>query len=233
MPRFLRHLHNAALFGGLGLIAAGVLAACGGSGASDATPTSIATSEPSSTPTSSPTATATATPTATPTPFAGPLASIEIPALNVKSVIQPAGVTADNYMETPKDHHTTFWYDPAKTGWDDGTSRPGWGGNAVMSAHHSYNLQAGPFRHIADLEIGDTVTVTMENGLAYTYEVFRVERYPEATFPTGELIWPAEKPANEEWLTLITCGGTLVVTNPDRGTGYFQDRDVVVAKRVL
>lgn len=230
MPSSSRRLH-AAVLAGLTLLLAGAFSACGGGGDDEETPS--ATSESSATPTRTATATATATPTATPTPFAGALTSISIPALNVDSRVESAGVTPDNVMETPHDELTTYWYDPTKTGWDNGTSRPGWGGNAVMSAHHSYNLRPGPFRHIADLVEGDTIVVTMENGLQYTYEVFRVERFPEANFPTGELIWPAEKPANEEWLTLITCGGTLVVTNPERGTGYFLDRDVIVARRVL
>lgn len=232
MPRFSNHLGAAALAGGLGLILVGVFAACGGSG-SGGEETPSATSEPSATSTRTQTPTATSTPTATPTPFAGKVSTIKIPSLNVVSPIESAGVTPDNVMETPHDHLTTVWYDPTKTGWDTGTSRPGWGGNAVMSAHHSYNQQAGPFRHIADLATGDKIVVAMENGIEYTYEVFRIERFPEATFPTGELIWPVEKPANEEWLTLITCGGNLVITNPERQTGYFLDRDVIVAKRVL
>jgi hypothetical protein len=233
MLRPSRNLGVAAFAGGVTLVLAGFLSACGGDGsAEEASPSAPpATSTATSTPTHTPTATA--TPTATPTPFAGAVSRIKLPTLGVDSPIVALGVTPQNVMEAPTDHITTAWYDPAKTGWDNGTGRPGWGGNAVMSAHHSYNLRPGPFNDISKLATGDKVVVVMENGLEYTYEVFRIARYPEATFPSGELIWPAEKPANEEWLTLITCGGTLVVTNPQNGTGHFIDRDVVVAKRVL
>ena len=39
------------------------------------------------------------------------------------------------------------------------------------------------------------------------------------------------RPEGEEWITLITCGGRFVATQPN-GLGEYLDRDVVVARRI-
>ena len=46
----------------------------------------------------------------------------------------------------------------------------------------------------------------------------------------GDVIWPSTRPADEQWITLITCGGQIVY-HAD-GFGDYVDRDVVVLKRV-
>jgi hypothetical protein len=47
----------------------------------------------------------------------------------------------------------------------------------------------------------------------------------------GEVIWPSDQPAAEEWITLITCGGTFVRTS-EQGWGEYIHRDVVVARLI-
>jgi hypothetical protein len=71
----------------------------------------------------------------------------------------------------------------------------------------------------------------MEDGTRYIYEVFRLDRYDVATIPMGDIIWPNDRPPDEEWITLITCGGTFVQTS-SQGWGEYIHRDVVVARLV-
>lgn len=170
------------------------------------------------------TETATVPPTPTPAPFDGAVARLKIPRFGVDSKIEAIGIKPDNELDVPKD--------PLNTGWYDIYDKPGFGGNAVFSAHVDYFPDIkGPFYQLAKAEIGDEVIVTMENGQEYTYRVVTVNRYDVTTIPMGEIIWPTTKPAEAEWVTLITCGGQFVRTS-ESGAGIYLQRDVVVAERV-
>jgi len=193
---------------------------------------------PTATPTARATATVTVTATATvpavptPTPFAGPVARLKIPRFDVDAAIESIGVDASNRMEVPADYRNVGWYDPAETGWTAIPSIPGWAGNSVFSAHVDwYPSMRGPFYDLDQVEQGDLIIIVMEDGTEYTYEAVRLTRYTATTMPTGDIIWPTDKPEGEEWVTLITCGGTLVRDYPG-GPGHYEQRDVVVARRV-
>ncbi|KAA0231985.1 class F sortase [bacterium] len=128
-----------------------------------------------------------------------------------------------NQLDTP--------HDPLKTGWYYIYDKPGFRGTAVFSAHVDYYPNIiGPFNKLKNSEIGDDIVVVMENGLEYKYRVIRKERYDVATIPMGDLIWPTNKPADTEWVTLITCGGEFRSATPG-GPGEYLHRDVVVAER--
>ena len=74
------------------------------------------------------------------------------------------------------------------------------------------------------------IEVVMTDGTTYRYSVIRRTRYPLATIPMGEILWPTDRPAGEQWITLMTCGGTIVYNSS--GFGEYLDRDVIVAQRV-
>jgi len=167
-----------------------------------------------------PTATATATPSPTPTPFNGRVARLKIPKLKVDAPIEELGVNSRNEMETPKAENTNVgWY----TLWD----KPGFGGNALFSAHVYYRSIPAPFQKLASSVAGDEISVVMENGAEYTYKVVSNKRYHRDTIPMGDIIWPPNKPKDAEWITMITCGGQLDSTGQE-----YIDRDVIVAERV-
>lgn len=169
----------------------------------------------------------TGAPTSTPAPYDGAVQSLIIPRFEVDSRIEAIGlVPGENQLDTPKDPHNTGWYEIY--------DRPGFGGNAVFSAHVDYYPDIrGPFFNLAKLEAGDEVLVEMANGQIYTYRVFFKQRYDVASIPTGELIDAPAKPDKAEWVTLITCGGRFRALNPDgTGPGEYLDRDVVIAERV-
>jgi hypothetical protein len=71
----------------------------------------------------------------------------------------------------------------------------------------------------------------MQDGPSYVYEVIFYQRFDVNNIPMGELIDAPTRPAEEEWITLITCGGRFQQTQ-DNGLGEYLDRDVVIAKRI-
>jgi sortase (surface protein transpeptidase) len=123
-------------------------------------------------------------------------------------------------METPTRENTDVgWYHI----WD----RPGSDGNAVFSAHVYWENVPAPFQKLDSLSNGAEVDVEMNNGQVYKYEVISKNRYSRDTIPMGDIIWPKNRPAGEQWITMITCGGEL------DSTGWeYLSRDVLVAKRI-
>lgn len=188
-------------------------------------PTSIAATP---TPIPSPTATpqpGEPTPTPTPPPFDGAVARLKIPRFKVDSAVEDIGLLANNQLDTPHNPRNTGWYDI------EGYGKPGFGGNSVFSAHVDYWPDIlGPFKQLSKAELNDEIIVQMADGTEYHYRVIRRDQYPEDSIPMGDLIWPKEKPPDQEWITLITCGGEFVKTEPS-GAGKYLSRDVVVAER--
>lgn len=203
--------------------------ACGGGGAETEDPTATSAA-PTATRTPMPTATPgpTSTPEPTPTPYNGQVASISIPRFSVDSQVESIGfIPGTNQLATPGHHLNTGWYEMY--------GKPGWGGNTVYSAHYNY-LSGGrfvdaPFRRISELEQGDEIFITMDDGTRYRYLVLSVERYDVDTIPMGEIVDAPHRPVTQEWITLITCGGAVAAVD-DRGVGAFLQRDVVVAVKV-
>lgn len=166
------------------------------------------------------------TPTATPAPYDGAIARLKIPKFGVDSAVETIGYLAgtENQLDTPHNPHNTGWYDLY--------DKPGFNGNAVFSAHVDYYPDIlGPFNKLSQSEIGDEIIVTMDNGLEYHYRVIKIARYDVTNIPMGDLVWPSTKPAEADWITLITCGGEFRASRPG-GPGEYLQRDVVVAERI-
>lgn len=221
----MKTLRSAAMFtllAGLFALTAGLVAACGSSDSDDEPTAAPETSTPAPTTTVEPTATN--TPEPTPTPFDGEVASFRVSAFDVDSQVENIGLTpSGTNLDVPKGHDNVGWY-----GIYD---RPGWGGNSVFSAHISVAGHGpGPFYNLADTEIGDQFVVVMADGTEYVYEAFSETRYHVDEIPMGELIDAHDRPDDEEWITLITCGGERV--DQGNGTVRFLHRDVVVARLV-
>jgi sortase (surface protein transpeptidase) len=204
------------------LLAAGLLMADGGNRREPSQPFD------SRTPTAqapSPTATVPGAPTATPTvpPFDGAIARLVAPSIGLNHAVEPIGIVSGQ-LDVPKDGvNNVGWYEPYP--------KPGHGKNAVFAAHVNFNKKEGPFAHLAEVQEGAEISVVMDGGPTYVYRVIVYARYDVDTIPTGDLIAAPERPPEEEWITLITCGGDFV---PDPGSefGHYQQRDVVIATRV-
>lgn len=146
-----------------------------------------------------------------------PIARFAIPRFEVDAPVGVFGVDETGAMETPEDPWLVAWY--------DFTRRPGEGSNAVFAGHVDALFTGNPgpaiFFNLKDLDPGDMLEVTLEDGTLLQYQVAsRWSVYPE-TADIGSIVGPTE----QDVITLITCGGNL-------GNQYDQ-RLIVRATRVL
>ena len=125
---------------------------------------------------------------------------VEIDAFDVSQFpVRPVGLEADGQLEVP-DETEIGWYQYGAT-----SGRPG---ATVLAAHVSWNGTVGPFGQLGNLEPGNRVSVTLDDGTVREYEVFERAIYGKLELPR-ERIWRNTGP---ETLVLITCGGDF---NPE------------------
>lgn len=138
-----------------------------------------------------------------------------IPAAAVDADIERLKVV-DGKMADPTGPWVVAWY--------DNLSALGEQGNVVLAGHVDYwNVGPSVFYNVGDLQPGDEIDITGEDGQAYDYAVQWVETFDAANAPLNELTGPT----GEDSLTLITCGGTF-----DYASGEYLQRTVVRAVRV-
>lgn len=187
------------------------------------------------------TATLPPSPTVPSAPYNGAVARFKYPRFGVDAPVDALATNAATELDTPhsgRENTAVAWYDGTldKHGFFLG-AKPGFGGNAVFSAHVYYISSAacpnnprscpGPFQKLVQATEGDEISVVMENGVEYKYRVISKAQYTEANFPTAAVINPKGRPENKEWITMITCGGSFDAS----GVNYVS-RDVVVAERI-
>jgi len=149
------------------------------------------------------------------------IARITSARLGLDHYIEDVGIV-NNEMETPDDASYSV-------GWYHTYDRPGLAGNVILSAHETWNHLQGPFYSLYLAEPGDEIELRMATGVVYRYRVTTNTRYAVETMPMAEILWPTARPANGQWLTLITCGGRLEYDAS--GFAEYLDRDVIVAER--
>ncbi len=111
---------------------------------------------------------------------------------------------------------------------------PGQAGNAVFSGHVDWITRSGDpipgaFYRLRELELGDSISLDLDDGTQLLYRV------------TGNVAVPYDDPnvlkvmgaAQKDVITLITCGGTWKKDNRDRYGGNYSHRIIVRAERVL
>jgi len=161
-------------------------------------------------------ATATAPPVPTEVPSDAPLATFRIPRFEIDAPVVVLGVDDDGAMETPTGPWDVAWY--------DFTAQPGFGGNAVFSGHVDalYTGTPGPavFWNLKDLEEGDIIEVSLEDGTSLRYGVVSRWSVEADGADVQQIVGRTER----EVITLITCGGEL-------GAEYDQ-RLIVRAERI-
>lgn len=206
----------------LGLLTLALLTGC----ATETTSSSAAEPEPVTTP----------APTATPRPVAPeipvqradldsleaarptPPTRLQIDALGIELPIDPVGVADDGQMEIPPLAERGGWY---RHGAAPGTPS----GTAVIAAHVDSIASAGlgPFARLIELEIGDVVQVTLDDGTVHDYAVTDVVALakPEVTWDDVFVRDGGHR------LVLVTCGGTF-----QRSEGHYSDNVIVTAEPV-
>lgn len=146
-------------------------------------------------------------------------ASLDIPAIDVHSVLRDVGRTADGALETPAPGP---FYDDAA--WYRHSPTPGSLGPAVLLGHVD-SASNGPsvFFRLGELERGDRVMVTRADDSIAVFRVDEVHRYAKDDFPTRTVYGDIDHAG----LRLITCGGAF-----DDAAGHYLDNIVVFASLI-
>jgi sortase (surface protein transpeptidase) len=140
--------------------------------------------------------------------------SLSIPSINMTTELMSLGLQSDRTLEVPPGDpgSPASWYNLSPT--------PGERGPAVVLGHvNATDGGPGVFAKLRELEEGDTIDITREDGSIATFEFRHGEQYAKDFFPTQEVYGNT---AGAE-LRLITCDGY----DPD--TGQFDDNYVVYA----
>jgi sortase (surface protein transpeptidase) len=140
---------------------------------------------------------------------------LDIPSIDVHSVVQYLGQAADGTLEAPAgDHYNeAAWYRYSPT--------PGSLGPAILLGHVD-SAAEGPsvFFRLGELRPGDRVSITRADDSIAVFVVDTVQSYSKDDFPT-EVVY---RDIDHAGLRIITCGGAF-----DNSTGHYLDNIVVFA----
>lgn len=140
-------------------------------------------------------------------------ARLRVPAIGVDAKVEQVGQKADGTMGTPTKFGDVAWYQPGK--------KPGEAGSAVFAGHVDNALTtAGVFQHLAQLKVGDYVSVSDEAGKTILYRVVSSKTYQTNTAPVEQIF----KTSGPSQIVLITCAGEWVTSEHQ-----FDQRLVVIA----
>lgn len=150
------------------------------------------------------------TPAGLPTsrPDVAPAVRLTAPTVGLDLPIRPVGVARDRQMALPAD--------PSVLGWYRYGPAPGAGRGSVVLAGHvdSRRFGLGPLVRLRDMQVGDRIQVTRDDGTRRAYLVRSLRRYDRQALP-AEIF----SRTGAERLRLVTCGGAFL---PDLG-GYQQN----------
>jgi len=141
--------------------------------------------------------------------------SVHIPAIGVDSKLLRLGLDADGTVQVPSIRTSAglaAWYKYSAT--------PGQIGSSVIEGH--VDSQRGPavFFRLGALHQGDTIDVTLADGVTAVFRVTGVREYTKYRFPATAIYGATDFAA----LRLITCGGAF-----DYTTGHYLGSTVVFA----
>jgi hypothetical protein len=154
-----------------------------------------------------------------------PPVRIVIPSLYVDAPILTMGVAGDGYPEVPNRPDQVAWY--------DFSTPPSRFGNAVFSGHVDWQARTGAgiqgvFYKLRQMEIGDLISVILEDGTEPQYRVIGnvATRYDDPN------VVKAMGTTAREVVTLITCGGHWIYDGSTIWGGNYSHRVIVRAERV-
>ncbi len=150
---------------------------------------------------------------------------IAIPRLYIEAPVVVLGLAADGYPEVPAAPDQVAWY--------TFSAAPGQSSNAVFAGHVDWITRRGDpipgvFYRLRELEIGDPITVALDDGTDLPYRV------------TGNVAIPYDDPnvlkvmqgTDKDAITLITCGGTWQKDYRAPYGGNYSHRIIVRAEEV-
>ncbi|WP_079505019.1 class F sortase [Mesobacillus jeotgali] len=142
-------------------------------------------------------------------------ASIEIPAINVKTKIEEVATLRDGRMDVPKNPDNVGWYEPG--------TLPGAPGNAVLAGHVDDLTSPAVFYDLHKLKKGDKIMVTGTKGQTLTFEVYDQKTFPRLDAPIEDIFGFSFAST----LNLITCSGDYDPETTERA-----ERTVIYTKLV-
>lgn len=125
-------------------------------------------------------------------------ATIKIESIGVKAPVEHVGLQKSGKMDVPKNYRNAGWY---KSG-----AKPGEQGSAVLAGHVNDPKGKGIFWDLNELEAGDEVKVSDENGETLVFEVVDKKAYDLGEAPVEQVFGYTPR----RMLNLITCTGDYI-----------------------
>ncbi len=124
---------------------------------------------------------------------------LEIPTIGVSTDLITLDKNADGTLETPDRYDIAGWYKYSPT--------PGEIGPAIITGHVDTYLGPAVFFDLKELQQGNPVRVTRDDGSVVDFVVDKIEVFDQDAFPTQEVYGNIDYAG----LRLITCGGNYNV----------------------
>ena len=144
--------------------------------------------------------------------------AVSIPAIGVQSSLLHLGLNADGTIQVPSVYNR-----PMEAAWYKYSVTPGQIGSSVIEGHVDTLHGPAVFYRLGAVRPGNTVDVTLADGVTAVFRVTGVREYPKVDFPTKTIYGSTDHAA----LHLITCGGAF-----DFSTGHYVSSTVVFASLV-
>ena len=141
--------------------------------------------------------------------------SVDIPAIGVHSKLLHLGVNSDGTIQIP-----SLYARPGAAAWFKYSATPGQIGASVIEGHLDGYHGPAVFFRLGALRPGDSIDVTLADGITAVFRVTGVRQYLKSSFPAKTVYGATGYAA----LHLITCGGAF-----DYATGHYLSSTVVFA----
>jgi len=141
--------------------------------------------------------------------------SVDIPAIGLTSRLLYLGLNADGTIQVP-----SLVTSADEAAWYKYSATPGQIGASVIEGHVDSYQGPAVFYRLGALQPGDTIDVTLADGITAIFQVTGVREYLKSNFPAQAIYGTTNYAA----LRLITCGGVF-----DYATGHYLSSTVVFA----
>ena len=141
--------------------------------------------------------------------------SVDIPAIGVTSRLLHLGLNTDGTIQVP-----SLVTSAGEAAWYEYSATPGQIGASVIEGHVDSYQGPAVFYRLGALRPGDTIDVTLADGITAIFRVTGVREYPKSNFPAKAIYGATDYAA----LRLITCGGVF-----DYASGHYLSSTVVFA----
>ena len=152
---------------------------------------------------------------ADPAPPSAKPVRLSIPRIEVSTRVMRLGLEKDGTVEVPEN--------AALAGWFRRGPPPGAPGSSVILGHVDSLTGPAVFYRLRELQPGDLMTVTLDDGKVVRFRVHSVETYANEDFPAQKVYGKQGR----SQLNLVTCGGDY-----DASQGGYQSNVVVNARLV-